>query len=208
MHKAIQQFEVNIQAARQLGILYEAFSDKVTEAICLDELLRAEIVLGVSALDCYVHDLVRIGMTRAFIAASGEPKAFLNSSVSFNFVKTMLVTPSASDRLSLFDQEIRRLHGFKTFQSATNVAQALSLIGLGNLWEKAATQLGMMPSDAKTRLDVIVDRRNRIAHEGDIDPTMGIGAKYSIDLPTVRQAVGFLDSLAHAIQQVVVSEAR
>jgi hypothetical protein len=47
---------------KQLGVIYLAFADKVTEAISLDELLRAELVLAVGALDCYVHDLVRIGM--------------------------------------------------------------------------------------------------------------------------------------------------
>jgi hypothetical protein len=64
----------------------------------------------------------------------------------------------------------------------------------------------MSSTDVRTRLDVIVDRRNRIAHEGDIDPTMGIGEKYPIDFPTVQQAVDFLDSLVHAIQSVAIAE--
>jgi hypothetical protein len=51
MNRAIQQFQTNVQSAKQLGVIYQAFAGKVTQAISLEELLRAEIVLGVSALD-------------------------------------------------------------------------------------------------------------------------------------------------------------
>jgi hypothetical protein len=206
MIRALKQFDVNVLSARQLGIIFLAFSDKVTEAICLDELLRAELVWAVSALDCYVHDVVRIGMTQAFDAGSGEPNAYLNFGVSLGFVKRLLTSVSEPDRLALFDQEIRRVHGFKTFQNADSISQALSLIGLKSIWDKVGNTLCMSSTDVRTRLDVIVDRRNRIAHEGDIDPTMGIGEKYPIDFPTVQQAVDFLDSLVHAIQSVAIAE--
>lgn len=56
----LHQFEINLEGTKQLGVIYIAFSDKVTEAIKLEELLRAEVLLAVSALDCYVHDIVRI----------------------------------------------------------------------------------------------------------------------------------------------------
>ena len=206
MNRALQQYEVNIQSARQLGIIYEAFFDKVTEAICLDELLRAELVLAVSALDCYIHDLVRIGMTRAFTATSGEPGAFLNFGVSLGFVKNLLNCVSEPDKLALVDHEIRRLHGFKTFQNADNISQSLSLIGVKGIWDKIGNVIGMPAADAKTRLNIIVDRRNRISHEGDIDPTMGIGVKYPIDFNMARTAIDFLDSIVRSIQGVVLAE--
>ena len=114
MNRAIQQFEANLESARQLGLIYSAFIDKVTEAICLDELLRAEIVLAVGALDCYVHDVVRTGMATAFRAGQGEPNAYLNFGVSLDFVKRLLTTNDQNDRLNLFEREIRRLHGFRT----------------------------------------------------------------------------------------------
>lgn len=206
MNRALQQYEVNLQGARQLGIIYLAFSDKVTEAICLDELLRAEIVLSVSALDCYVHDLVRIGMTREFtIPTTTASNAFLNFGVSLGFVKSIIVSTSDADKHALIDQEIRRLHGFRTFQTADNIAQSLSLIGITAVWDKVGSALGMPAVDVKTRLNIIVDRRNRIAHEGDINPTMGIGVKYAIDFSMVRDAVNFVDSLVHTIHAIALS---
>jgi len=115
MNRALQQFEINLEGTRQLGVIYMAFSDKVTEAIKLEELLRAEVVLAVSALDCYVHDIVRIGMGRAFNASSGEPNAFLSFGVTFAFVKSFLTATSLIEKTALVDQEIRRAHGSKRF---------------------------------------------------------------------------------------------
>ena len=124
MNRAISQFGVNLESAKQLGVIHQAFVDKVTGAIRLDELLRAEIVLAVSALDCYVHDVVRIRMTEILALSSGESTAFLNFDVSLAFVKKALRAPSAADQAALFEQEVRRLHGFRTFQRAEKALSA------------------------------------------------------------------------------------
>jgi hypothetical protein len=207
VNRAIQQFEANLESVKQLGVIYLAFVEKVTEAICLDELLRAELVLAVGSLDCYVHDLVRIGMGAAFKAGQGEPNAYLNFGVSLDFVKKLLSLTSESDRLTLFEQEIKRLHGFRTFQTADNISQALSFIGIRAIWDKVGNVLGMNSVDVRTQLNLIVDRRNRIAHESDVDPSLGVGNKYPIDFPLVAEAVGFLDTIAHAIHQTAQVEA-
>jgi hypothetical protein len=123
MNRAIQQFEVNIQSASQLGIIYSALEHKVTAVIKLEELLRAELVLAVSAVDCYIHDIVRIGMTNFFVAAGGESNAFINFPVSLGFVKKISAAPLL-DRAALVEEEIRRFHGYKTFQNADSEGNA------------------------------------------------------------------------------------
>ncbi|SRR5712692_4990779 len=198
MNRALLQFEVNLQSARRLGFIYLAFVDKFTEAITLDDLLRAELVLAVSAVDCYIHDVVRVGMTRCFSAVGGEPNAYLNFGVSLGLAKRIAAEASEPVRLALVEEEIRRLHGFRTFQNAENISQALALIGVKSIWDKVGISLSIRPSDVRTRLDIIVDRRNRIAHESDVDPTMGIGMKYPIDHPMVQQAVNFLEQMVKA----------
>ncbi len=208
MDRAIQQFEVNLNSAKQLGIIHSAFENQFTEAISLDELLKAKLVLAVSALDCYIHDLVRIGMTKMFQSEKGESPAFLNFGVSLNFVKDLLGCQSESEKIALFDQEIRRLLGFKTFQSADNISQALSFIGITLIWNKVARAIKMTATDIRTELNVIVDRRNRIVHEGDIDPSLGLGMKYPIDAVTVRRAVSFIDTIVQSIQKIATSESK
>ena len=64
----------------------------------------------------------------------------------------------------------------------------------------------MSSSDVRTRLDIIVDRRNRIAHEGDIDPAMGIGTRCPIDFTTTKGAVDFVDAIVRSIHAVALAE--
>lgn len=205
MHRAIEQFDLNLQSARQLGLIHQALVEKVTEAINLDELLRAELVLAVSALDCYIHDIVRIGMTHFFTVTSGESNAYRHFGVSLGFAKRIAIC-SESDRSALVEEEIRRIHGFRTFQNADKISQAFALIGIQAIWDKVGESVSMPPTDVKRRLDIIVDRRNRIAHESDIDPTMGIGTKYPIDYPMICQSVEFLERIVRAIHSLVGSE--
>ena len=59
MNKAIEQFRLNIKSAQILDSIYNSFDSNVN--IDLSEILRAELVLTVSALDCFIHDIVRLG---------------------------------------------------------------------------------------------------------------------------------------------------
>ena len=207
MNRALANFEVNIASARQLGVIYEAFASDLTQAVPLDELLRAEIVLVVSALDCYVHDIVRIRMAAVLSDPTSQSNAFLTFGVSLEFVTKALRAVGAADQTVLFEQEIRRLHGFKTFQKASAISEALSLVGVQQLWVQVGAELGMQSRDVQTQLDLIIDRRNRIAHEGDIDPTAGFALKYPIDLATTRGAADFIQDVVLAIQHIVTASA-
>jgi len=206
MNRAKSQFAVNLESARQLGVIYEAFEQDLTEAVPLDELLRAQIVLVVSALDCYVHDIARIRMSSILSSMTSYPNAFLSLGVSMDFVIKLLQVSSAADTRMLFEQEVRRLHGFKTFQKARAISEVMSLIGVQSLWDKVASELGRSSSDVRTELDLIVDRRNRIAHEGDVDPSAGWALKYPIDLASTRAATDFVESVVEAMHNTIIAE--
>ena len=66
MQAAIDQFRRNIQRVRNLGAIYQALSAQTTQALDLSDLLRSELVMAVSALDHYIHELVRLGMLEAY----------------------------------------------------------------------------------------------------------------------------------------------
>jgi hypothetical protein len=108
----------------------------------------------------------------------------------------------------LFEREVRRLHGFRTFQRPAAISEALGLIGVKDIWPRLAAKLGRASTDVQGELDLIVDRRNRIAHEGDIDPSAGFALKYPIDLPTVRDALVFLDTMVNELHALVVGDTR
>lgn len=53
------QFRANAQRVKDLSGLYTTLGTITTQALDLSDILRAEIVLIVSAFDYYVHDVVR-----------------------------------------------------------------------------------------------------------------------------------------------------
>lgn len=57
--------------------------------------------------------------------------------------------------------------------------------------------------EVKQQLNSIVDRRNKIAHEADINPTFNIGDRWSIDEKLVDDAVNFLERLVESIHRVL-----
>lgn len=63
--------------------------------------------------------------------------------------------------------------------------------------------MGKSDKDIKQQLSLIVDRRNKIAHEADIDPSYGIGNRWNINQILVNDAVNFLEQLVRAIDQIL-----
>ncbi|MDE5122675.1 MAG: hypothetical protein O4965_22525 [Trichodesmium sp. St19_bin1] len=49
----------------------------------------------------------------------------------------------------------------------------------------------------------MVERRNKIAHEADIDPSYNIGERWPIDEDMVNDAVNFIEGVVHSIHQVL-----
>ena len=199
MSVPLDQFRENIGRVRNLVSIFKALRPQVTPAIDLSDVLRAALVLGVSAFDRYIHEVVRIGMLEAFAGKRPNTTAFLSFQVSTSSVKQALSSPLDTDWL---DIEIRRQHGYRSFQRSTHVANAIGLISSVALWEEVARQLGASAAATKDQLNLIVDRRNKIAHEADMDPGSP-GARWPIDELLVEQATKFLEDTAGAIDSQV-----
>lgn len=58
----------------------------------------------------------------------------------------------------------------------------------------------------QNQLSLIVERRNKIAHESDINPTLGIGEKYAIDDTIVKETIDFIKCIVDAVESVIDSE--
>ena len=59
------------------------------------------------------------------------------------------------------------------------------------------------PQDIKQQLTEIVNRRNKIAHEADIDPTLNIGNRWYIDESMVGDTVDFIEQVVESIHQIL-----
>lgn len=188
----IRRYELNLQSARDLETIYVALSAMTTSAVPKDELLRAELVSIVSALDTYVHDIVREGLLCSY------RKGIHNTYIGW-FAGKHTITSLAG-----FESKLREMHGYKTFQAPQRIADAVGMLGISDVWSRAAG----IASDDETALALIVDRRNKIAHESDINPVNGLGGKWPISIGMVRSVVGRVDNIVRSFDIFIRDELR
>ncbi len=195
MQSALTQFCANANRARDLAGLANALSAQTTQALDGSDLLRAALVLAVSALDHFVHEVTRKGMVEIALGERAPTDTYYRFQVSLRGIATF---PSALDRLDWLDQEIREKHGWLSFQEPSKIADALRHVTGKDLWHEVGLRLDLPSQDVKARLKLTVDRRNKIAHEADMDPTAP-GSRWPVDSAMVFDAIDFLESIARAI---------
>lgn len=68
-----------------------------------------------------------------------------------------------------------------SFQSPKSIEYALGLIDISKIWTAASTFCNTA-DNVKNELALIVQRRNQIAHEADVDITTGLPRAVSIEM--------------------------
>ena len=195
MKTAIKQFKLNILRVRNFESIYSMLNARVTSVLDVTDILRAEYVLAISALDFYMHEVVRLGMIEIIQGKRAETNAFKKFNVCLESVRQAINDPLSFDWL---EGEIRTRHGFKSFQQAKKVAEALKLISEIPVWDEVSNKMGTSAKDIRDRLDLIVDRRNKIAHEADIDPSYP-DTRWPIDEQLVSDTVGFIEQVVEFV---------
>lgn len=199
MHATHSRFTANIGRARDLRALFINLKASTASALDLTDILRAAIVSAVSGLDTFIHDITKIGMREIFQNARPRTDAFGRFPIPMDSVLLVLANPGNTQWL---EDEIRRQHGWLSFQQPDKVADAIRLFCGKELWKEVGIHLGIDAKSVKNRLTLIVDRRNMIAHEADMDPTSP-GSRWPIDELLVQEAIDTLEQIGNAIFQVV-----
>ena len=255
MQSALEQFRISIRRVRDLIALHNSVNAQSTDALDVSDILRASLVLSVSALDYYVHEVVTLGMLEIHRGQRAEPAPSANTSQSAFSRFQVSLGGARQDRLAAIDiaswleddiqqahgseflqqpdtlsalipsiassverrlnstswleNEIRDRLGYQSFQQADKIADAIRYISQQKLWEVVSveisqtTQTTKSAKEIKQQLNSIVDRRNKIAHEADIDPTFGIGGRWNIDEVIVTDAVNFIELLVEHIHKIL-----
>lgn len=182
-----------------VGGLYKALCGLTTPVVDTSDLLRAQVVLAVSALDYYVHEVTVLGMLEVFAGKRPPTKAFKKYRVAVGSVVSALTAGGNN----WFEAEIRERHGFLSFQQPDKVADAIRLFSDVELWPAVAAQMSSTEKMVKNHLRLIVDRRNKIAHEADMDPSYP-GTRWPIQEIEVEEAIRFLRGTVESIHASVV----
>jgi RiboL-PSP-HEPN len=198
MKAAIDQFDLNLARARMLSGIADSLAALVTTAVDVTDIYRASLVLGVSALDHFVHEFVRLGMIEVNRGNRTATDANLSFRVPLSAARDGIADPKRDDWL---DETIRAAHSWQSFQHPDKIADAIRLVSSAKLWEGVAQVIGSDTKAVKARLTAIIVRRNQIAHEADIDPTSP-SSRWPIDSGLVNDALDYIDRLAKSIYAV------
>ncbi|TKJ96697.1 hypothetical protein PlfCFBP13513_14795 [Plantibacter flavus] len=188
-------FETNLQRALDLSATAGSLRNMVTPAVDLSDLYRAAYMQGVSAFDHFIHEEVRVRMLEWHgRPQSTWPAGFATFKIPIS--STHQAGRSVPDAAVRFEAEIRSQHGHLSFQHPDKVAAACRLVSNTEIWQTIATALGtkkqgkLSPSQvAKKDWGLIIDRRNLIVHEADLDPTPPRSRRYPIDKEMTDEAL-------------------
>lgn len=190
-------FEQQIISVRNLTSMYQYL---INNAPTMDAslLLRSEYVLIVSAFDSYLHSIVRRKIRENFFASQ-----FLPSNLNLPISDYLLIHNESdiSTKKQLLDVALRKCLEKDSYQSPISVEYALNLINIRSIWKASTSTFGDTADNIRRRLALIVQRRNQIAHESDIDPT---GVQRSITQQTVDDCREFFDKFVSVIDTLII----
>ena len=99
-----------------------------------------------------------------------------------------------SDITWLKDQIHKNL-GYQSFQKSDKISSILRLISDKQIWDEVATIMNGNKTQIKLQLNLIIDRRNKIAHEADLDPTY-VNQRWPINEQQVDDSIQHIESAA------------
>ena len=193
------QFKLNIQRVENLQGVYKSLSGTLTAAIDISDILRSEIVLLISALDYYIHSKVLSKIEDAFTGKRTATAKFQTTAVRLSTVKSAI---GAGASMQWLLDEVYHQHSWKSFQTPESIADALKMVSDKKVWELVSKALKAPTQDVKDRLRVLVERRNKIAHEADSDPSLPT-AKLPISDTDVESAIDFVKSVVDEIEKII-----
>ena len=201
----LELFEGVWDRCAEMAALHAYLEKNVSSVLRPDELLRAEWVARLSALDLYVHELIAQLMLAIFEGQRLLTPAYLKFRISNESLDRIRAAGTPAEASATFDLEVREQLAHVTFQDPEKIADGVRLCSQVELWNEVALQLGATEATKiknartlKKSLSLVVDRRNKIAHEGDLQPTY-----LREPWPISRSDVDFVKSLVEQISRAI-----
>ncbi|WP_312588107.1 hypothetical protein [Comamonas terrigena] len=205
----INQFKEAWLRCDHLSVIHAFLSRNAASALRPDEILRAEWAARVSALDLYIHELVALRMVSIFEGKLPTCTGFSTFTVPAETMERVRTAATPTDASAAFDLTVRDQISRKTYQYPDDIAAGVRLCSGVALWSEVAMNLGatVQTKDDEAKrikkvLTQIVGRRNKIVHEGDLQPTIP-RTPWPISQADLAFVTQFLNSLVNAIDAVV-----
>jgi len=166
----------------------------------LRDLLRASLVMAVSAMDAYFH--AKVLRYVVVHSKSRKPsKRLLNERIT---VRDFIEGQRKERSFTALRAAIERNLSYQSLQHPDNIADALNLIGVSDFWGRVAKKLGKSKDGLRKEISSIVRRRNQIAHEGDLcQSARSRNKSRTITLKFVSSSIDLIETLVDAADNVI-----
>jgi hypothetical protein len=173
----LAQFEAVWDRAADLSTIHAFATAYLDAPAAHDEVLRSQWATRVSALDLYIHELVAQRMVEVFEGRRTASPAYLKFKLSAETAHRIKAAVTATDASAAFNLDIREQLGTRTFQFPDDIADGIRCFSDTPLWEAVVGHQGVVAArraaaakSLRLQLSAIVRRRNKIVHEGDLQP--------------------------------------
>lgn len=208
MDEIFDEFKNTISQIRQTNDVYKYLKDVVKlKDADINDILRSQIVNVISALDRYLHEKVRKGICDMFLGNREITNKFKSFSVSSDTVLRIWgdISLTVIDREILINEVVIQSLKTLSFQRVIKIKDALSYLcdepHKMVIIAKEMDVPGNSDNDKRRyltqKLDLLVERRNQIAHESDIY----FGGKRDICQDDVIDAISFIEKFVSCLNE-------
>lgn len=200
---ALNNFKRNISSVIDLLSIHKiVVSQLPTLALQAEEILRATIVLSVSALDNFFHDFYRTEIVDSYLGIGNFNVQFDKIKISIKSLNDIDNALSNAEKQNFLSNELRKIQKTESFQSAKSIENIFLNLNVKNIWSKLE-QIGIdgfKANDIKRELANIIDRRNKISHESDWDFVNQM--KYPIKIDDAQYVLNYITKFVESICKI------
>lgn len=223
MTNAIITFNACISDIRNMRVFYVYLSDHCNiPKDDLADLLRSELVNLVSAMDRFIHEIVRIGIINSYLGISPQTDKCKTIPMKFSTVKKVIecrsrsTPPSCNEEIAEYwiNKEVVAILSTMSFQKTDKIKDALSYIWDVSLkipaiidkmqYAFSGTTINNKQKYLEEKIDLIVSRRNQIVHEADYD--ISTHSKQAIDSSWLDDTILFIKEFIYSIYENITGD--
>lgn len=206
------EFTTNIHSIKDLSAIYTDLTKIVKfHPEDISDLLRVQVINIVSAMDRYIHEIVRKGIVEMFMSTRKRTEKFNSFALTAKDAIQIWNASNLDDynKNAIIDSFVMGKLSYLSFETPEKILDALSYI-----WDEPhkmmviANKMGIEGTNSnekgkqlKSSLSLYVDRRNQIAHESDIDISTGL--RRDISKSTVDGMINFISNFVSAINKCI-----
>lgn len=195
-----KHFEENISdIEKSLNIINVIEEDPTITNDNIDNIYRSQILLLLSTLDFYIHEIIIYGMYKMYNKEWKRSKNYENKTITIEYLHKILATLSSKrDIDNLFIKSTLNSINKYTYMKYKQIRDRIV-----NLLE---LETEIFPKDNKNleeekKLNALCSRRNKIAHQSDRDNISK--SKVSIEKDYVLESIAYIKTIRRQIDTAI-----